>query len=69
MVIRGPAQNRTVVLQSPTSGFVLQSTPFQALEAVPGQKGEEPGTAMPKGNKRGKTLRTLSLIDLESMST
>jgi hypothetical protein len=31
MVNRGPAQNRTVVLQSPTGGFVLQSTPFLAL--------------------------------------
>ena len=33
--IRGPAQNRTVVLQIPTSGFSLQSTPFQALVASP----------------------------------
>ena len=31
MVKSGPAQNRTVVLHTPTCGFAVQSTPFQAL--------------------------------------
>jgi hypothetical protein len=44
MVISGPAQNRTVVLQTPTCGFYLQSTPFLALVPPVGQNEREKPT-------------------------